>query len=116
MPEKGFTATFISNTGKTLRQFRITGWKLYLTRFLLGLAIMLVLGGGVVIAYGMLNARELQDLREEVVLLEDSLARRRHLESRLEIVEQELQLLRTYRRKLENIATMIRIPEDSLEQ
>lgn len=116
MPEKGFTATFISNTGKTLHQFNISGWKLYLARALLALIVLLVSVSSIIVAYGLLNAGETEKLRIEILQLEDSLATRRNIETRLESLELEIQQLHEYRQRLENIVAEIPIQEDSLEQ
>ncbi len=114
MPEKGFTATFISNTGKTLHQFNINGWKLYLVRILMALVVLLISASVIIVAYGLLNAGETGSLRDEILHLQDSLAARRNIEARLETIELEIQQLHEYRQRLENIATEIPIPEDSL--
>ena len=115
MPEKGFTATFISNTGKTLHQFNISGWKLNFLRVLLALVVLLITASSIIVAYGVLNAGETGKLRNEILQLQDSLATRRNIEARLEILESEVQQLHEYRQKLENILAEIPIPEDSLE-
>jgi len=116
MPDKGFTATFISNTGKTLRQYNISGWKLYFVRALMGLFVLLVLGAAIIVLYGFINIGKTERMREEISQLQDSLAQRRYIEARLESIEGELQQLYEYRQRLENIAAMISTPEDSLEQ
>ena len=115
MPEKGFTATFISNTGKTLHQFNVCGPKLYLLRVLLGLALLLITASTIIVAYGLLNAGETDKLRSEILQLQDSLAVRRNIEVRLESLESEIQQLIEYREKLENILIEIQVPEDSLD-
>ena len=114
MPEKGFTATFISNTGKTLHQFNVSGPKLYLLRVLMGFAVLLITASSIIIAYGLLNAGETDKLRSEILQLQDSLAVRRNIEVRLESLESEIQQLIEYREKLENILVEIPIPEDSI--
>ncbi len=115
MPEKGFTATFISNTGKTLHQFNVSGPKLYLLRVLLGLALLLITASTIIVAYGLLSAGETDKLRSEILQLQDSLAVRRNIEVRLESLESEIQQLIEYREKLENILIEIQVPEDSLD-
>ncbi len=115
MPEKGFTATFISNTGKTLRQFNVSGPKLYILRVLMGLAVLLITASSIIVAYGLLNAGETDKLRSEILQLQDSLAARRNIEVRLQRLESEIQQLHEYREKLEKILVEIPIPEDSLE-
>lgn len=115
MPEKGFTATFISNTGKTLRQFNIIGWKLHLTRVFMALFVLLVSAAAIIVAYGLINAGETDRLREKISQLQDSLAVRRYIESRLENMEYEIQRLHEFRQRLENITSLISVPEDSLE-
>ncbi len=114
MPEKGFSATFISNTGKTLHQFNVSGPKLYLLRVLLGLALLLITASTIIVAYGLLSAGETDKLRSEILQLQDSLAVRRNIEVRLESLESEIQQLIEYREKLENILVEIPMPEDSL--
>jgi len=114
LPEKGFTATFISNTGKTLHQFNVSGPKLYLLRVLMGFAVLLITASSIIIAYGLLNAGETDKLRSEILQLQDSLAVRRNIEVRLESLESEIQQLIEYREKLENILVEIPIPEDSI--
>ncbi len=114
MPEKGFTATFISNTGKTLRQYDISGWKLYMARVLLAIVVLLLSAAAVIVTYGFINAGETESLRGEISHLQDSLAQRQTLESRLDVIETRLQYLEGYRKKLENIAGLIPAPEDSL--
>jgi len=116
MPEKGFTATFISNTGKTLHRFNISGWKLYFARILMALVVLLVSAAAIIVAYGLLNAGETQVLRNQVSELQDSLAARRNIEARIENLEEEIQQLYEYRQRLENIAAGIPVQEDSLEQ
>ncbi len=115
MPEKGFTATFISNTGKTLHQFNISGPKLYLLRVLMALVVLLLTASSIIVAYGLLNAGETWKLRSEILHLQDSLATRRGIEARLESLESQIQQLHEYRQKLENILVEVPIPEDSLE-
>ncbi len=115
MPEKGFTAMFISNTGKTRHQFNISGAKLYFMRILIALFVLLVTASSIIVAYGVLNAGETEKLRSEILHLQDSLATRRNIEARLESLESEIQQLHEYRQNLENIVVEIPIPEDSLE-
>ncbi len=81
----------------------------------MALAVLLITASSIIVAYGMLNAGETGKLRSEILLLQDSLATRRNIEARLESLESEIQQLREYRRKLENIAVEIPIPEDSLQ-
>lgn len=107
MPEKGFTATFISNTGKTLRQYDVSGWKLYLARVVLALVVLLVSAAVVVVAYGLMNAGETVRLREEITSLQDSLAQRQSIEIRLDAMQARLQYLEGYRKKLVNIASLV---------
>jgi hypothetical protein len=114
MPEKGFTATFISNTGKTLRQYDISGWKLYVARVLLALVVLLISAAAVIVAYGFINAGETDRLRGEISDLQDSLAQRRTIEARIDAMEIRLQYLEGYRKKLENIAGLVSAQEDSL--
>lgn len=115
MSEKGFTATFISNTGKSLRQYDISGWKLYLARVVLALAVLLIIGSAVLVVYGIMNTGETQRLREEISRLQDSLAERQSLEARLETLETRIQYIYGYRKKLESIATLVPAPDDSLQ-
>jgi len=115
MPDKGFTATFISNSGKTLRQYNITGWKLYLARVFLGVVVLLLSAAVFAVAYGLINAGETSRMRQEISQLQDSLARRTTLESRVQSLENHLQYLDGYRKKLENIAGLVTVQEDSLE-
>lgn len=115
MPEKGFTATFISNTGKTLHQFNVSGPKLYLLRVLMGLVVLLITASIIVVAFGLLNAGETNKLRSEILQLQDSLAVRRNIEVRLESLESEIQQLIEYRERLENILVEIPVSEDTLE-
>lgn len=116
MPEKGFTATFISNTSKKLYQFNVSGWKLYFARFIMALVVLLLSSAVIVVAYGLINAGETAKLRSGILQLQDSLATRRNIEVRLESLEHEIQQLHEYRLRLENIASGIPISEDSLEQ
>ena len=115
MPEKGFTATFISNTGKTLHQFNISGPKLYLLRILMALLVLLITASFIIVAYGMVNAGETGELRSTISQLQDSLSTRRNIEARLGTLESEIQQLHEYRQKLENTLVQITISEDSLE-
>lgn len=115
MPDKGFTATFISNTGKTIRQIKVSGWKLHAARVLLALAVLLLSAAVVVIAYGLINAEENRNLRAEILKLQDSLEIRRDMEARLVRVQSELQELREFRQRLENMSTLLPVPEDSTE-
>lgn len=107
MPEKGFTATFISNTGKTLRQYDISGWKLYLARVVLAFVVLLLSAAVVVVAYGLMNAGETERLRLEITHLQDSLAQRQSIDIRLDAMEARLQYLEGYRKKLENIVSLV---------
>ncbi len=116
MPEKGFTATFISNTGKTVRQFKVSGWKLYLARFFMALIVLLLSSAVIIVTYGLINAGNIALLRSEMLQLQDSLATRRNIEVRLENLESEIQQLQEYRQRLENILSGIPVLEDSLEQ
>lgn len=115
MTEKGFTATFISNTGKTLRQYDISGWKLYLARVVLALVVLLLVGAAALVVYGVMNAGETERLHEEISRLQDSLAGRSVLEARMETLETRIQYIYGYRKKLENIAALVPSSEDSLE-
>ena len=115
MPEKGFTATFISNTGKTFRQFDVCGWKLYLLRVLMGFAVLLITASLIIVVYGLQNAGETDKLRSEILQMRDSLAARRNIEVRVESLESEIQQLHEYREKLEDILVEISVPGDSLE-
>ena len=116
MPEKGFTATFISNSGKKLRQYKITGWKLYLTRLLMAFLLLLVLSAAIIVAYAFITAGDTAGLREKVSRLQDSLAGQRNIEARLEDMEYDIQQLHEFRLRLENITRTISPQEDSLEQ
>jgi Tfp pilus assembly protein PilN len=116
MPGKGFTATFISNSGNTLRQFNISGWKLVLLRVVLGLVVLLVSASVVIVAYGLLNAGETGRMRQEISQLQDSLARRQAIETRIDVLENRIDYIYGYRKKLENMASLIEQPVDSLQQ
>lgn len=115
MPDKGFTATFFSHTGKTHRQFNISGWKLHLLRITLALFVLLVSAAVTIIAFGLLKSGEVSILREEVSRLRDSLVVRRHIEVRLESIEEELLLIRNFRQRMEKMACLISPREDSIE-
>ncbi len=107
MPEKGFTATFISNSGKTHHQFNVSGWKLHLTRVILALFVLMVSAAVAIVAFGFLEAGETDRLREEITSLQDSLAIRRNIEARLDNIEMKLQQLGNVRQRIENIASSI---------
>ncbi|MCK5064433.1 MAG: hypothetical protein KAQ97_04085 [Candidatus Fermentibacteraceae bacterium] len=115
MPEKGFTATFISNSGKTHYQFNISGWKLHLTRIILALFVLSVSAAVVIVALGLIESGETERLREEISSLQDSLATRRNIEARLENVEEQLEQLGYFRQRIENIAGTISPQLDSPE-
>lgn len=115
MPEKGFTATFISNSGKTHRQFNISGWKLHLTRVILALFVLMVSVAATIVALGLFEAGETERLREEVSRLQDSLVIRRNIEMRLESIEKKLEQLSNFRQRIENIAGIISPQLDSPE-
>ena len=116
MPGKGFTATFISNSGNTLRQFNISGWKLFLLRVVLALLVLLVSTSVVIVAYGLINSGETGRMRQEISQLQDSLARRQSMETRIELLENRIEYLYGYRKKIENLASLIEQPADSLQQ
>ncbi|RKZ05658.1 hypothetical protein DRQ25_15680, partial [Candidatus Fermentibacteria bacterium] len=101
--------------GKTLHQFNISGWKLFFLRVLMALVVLLITASSIIVAYGMLNVGETSKIRSEILQLQDSLATRRNVEARLESLEQEIQQLREYRQKLENVLAEIPLQEDSLE-
>lgn len=113
MPEKGFTATFISNSGKTHRQFNISGWKLHLIRIILALFVLMVSAAAAIIAFGFMEAGETDSLRNEVTRLQDSLVIRRNIEARLEKIEMNLEQLGDVRQRIENIASTISPQVDS---
>ncbi len=115
MPEKGFTATFISNSGKTHHQFNISGWKLHLTRVILALFVLMVSAAAAIIAFGLLEAGETDRLRNEIAGLQDSLVIRRNIEARLEIIEMNLEQLSDVRQRIENIASVVSPQVDSPE-
>ena len=81
----------------------------------MALAVLLITASSIIVAFGILNAGETGKLRSEILQLQDSLATRRNIEARLESLEFEIQQLREYRRRLENIVVEIPIAEDSLE-
>lgn len=116
MAEKGFTATFISNRGKKLHRYNVSGWKLYLARVLMAFVVLLLSTAFIMVAYGLINAGETERMRNEISRLQDSLAVRRNIEARLEIIEDQIQQLHEQRRRLENITAGIPTSEDSLEQ
>ncbi|MCK4806774.1 MAG: hypothetical protein KAT09_03965 [Candidatus Aegiribacteria sp.] len=116
MPEKGLTAIFIFNTGKTQYRFNISGWKIYLVRVLMALIVLLLSSAVIIVVYGLINAGETTILRREILQLQDSLATRMNIEARLENFEYDIQQLCEYRQRLEIIATRIPVPEDSLDQ
>ena len=115
MPEKGFTAAFISNSGKTHRQFNISGWKLHLIRVILALFVLMVSAAAAIIAFGFMEAGEKDSLRDEITSLQDSLAIRRNIEARLERIEMNLEQLGEARQRIENIASTISPQIDSPE-
>ncbi|MCD4848869.1 MAG: hypothetical protein K8R76_11850 [Candidatus Aegiribacteria sp.] len=116
MPEKGFTATFISNSGKTHHQFNVSGWKLHLTRVMLALFVLVVSAAAAIVAFGLMETGETDRLREEISMLQDSLAVRRNIEARLESIELNLEQLGSFRQRIENIASTISLQVDTLEQ
>ena len=107
MSEKGFTATFISNSGKTHHQFNVSGWKLHLTRVILALFVLMVSVAAAIVTFGFLEAGETDRLRNEIDRLQDSLAIRRNIEARLENIEMNLEQLGDARQRIENIASTI---------
>ncbi len=115
MPEKGFTATFISNSGKTHHQFNISGWKLHLSRVILALFVLIVSAAVVIVALGLIETGETDRLREEISSLQDSLVIRRNIEARLENIEENLEQLGSFRQRIENIAGIISPQLDSPE-
>jgi len=105
--EKGFTAYFVSHDGKTHHRFEIRGWKLHMARALLALAVLVVSAATVITALGLLQAGEMDRLRAENALLEDSLRVRGLLESRIAAVESDLARMREDRQIIENMAGII---------
>ncbi len=115
MTEKGFTATFISNSGKTHHQFNVSGWKLHLTRVILALFVLMVSAAAAIVAFGFIEGGETERLREEISRLQDSLAIRRNIEVRLLNIEMTLEQLGIERQRIENIASTISPQVDSQE-
>ncbi|MCK4506784.1 MAG: hypothetical protein KAW14_14300 [Candidatus Aegiribacteria sp.] len=115
MSEKGFTATFISNSGKTHHQFNVNGWKLHLIRVILALFVLMVSAAAAIVAFGFIEGGETDRLREEISRLQDSLAIRRNIEVRLESIEMNLEQLGIFRQRIENIASTISPQVDSPE-
>jgi len=105
--DKGFTAYFVSHSGKTNRRFEINGWKLHFVRGLLALAVLLMSAAVVITALGLLQSGELERLRTENARLEDSLSVRGFLEARLAAVEADLAAIREDRLIIENMAGII---------
>jgi len=105
--EKGFTAHFVSHSGKTHRRFEIRGWKLHAVRALLALLVLLVSAAVAVTALGLLQSGELERLRTENAALEDSLSERGRIEARLSGIELDLQRMREDREIIENMAGAI---------
>lgn len=116
MSEKGFTATFTSHSGKTHRRYDISGWKLQMIRILFVVFIVVTLSSVIIVAFGLFRAGETGRLREEVFGLQDSLMTRRNMEMRLEIIEEELERIREFRQRIENVAGLLPPEADSLEQ
>ena len=115
MPEKGFTATFISNSGKTHHQFNVSGWKLHLSRVMLGMFVLIVCAAAAIVAFGFIETGETDRLKEDISRLQDSLAVRRNIEVRLENIEMSLEKLGVFRQRIENIASTISPQVDSTE-
>ena len=116
MPEKGFTATFVSNSGKKPRQISVSGWKLYIARILIALFVLLVSASVLIVAYGLINSGESERLRAEILNLQDSLAVRKNIEVRLDSMENEIQQLHEFRQRLENVASIVSASDDTLQQ
>lgn len=105
--DKGFTAYFVSYSGKTHHRFEISGWKLHLARGLLALAVLLLSAAVAITALGLLQADELERLRGENARLEDSLSVRGFTEARLAAIEADLAAIREDRRIIENMAGIL---------
>jgi hypothetical protein len=111
--DKGFTAYFVSYSGKTHHRFEISGWKLHTARAILALAVLLLSAAVVITALGLLQSSELERLRTENARLEDSLSVRGFLEARLVAVEADLARIREDRLIIENMAGIITPVTDS---
>ncbi len=112
--DKGFTAYFISHSGKTHRKLDISGWKLILLRA--GLAFMVILFAAAVIvtALGLMTAGELTGLREQVSRLQDSLTIGIYTDARLNIIEDQLEQILADRILIENMAGLLPPDSDTL--
>ncbi|GEM_PF-465204 len=115
MPEKGFTATFVSNTGRYVRRYDVSGWKLVLLRLVIAAVVLVITAAVIVTAFGLLNAGERHRLAEEIAGLRDSLTLQQGLEMRMELLEQKLKLLDEYETKMEHVASVISPGEDSTD-
>jgi len=112
--DKGFTAYFISHSGKTHRKLDISGWKLIMLRAGLAFVVLLLAAAVIVTALGLITAGELNGLREQVSNLQDSLTVRIYTDARLNAIEDQLEQILANRVLIENMAGLLPPDSDTL--
>ncbi len=104
--DKSFTLKIIPhNTARNSKEWIISGSKLLTFRIVIVLLLVLIAGSIVVVSVGTSEFTKTAELRERNDLLLDSLVQARELNTRLDIIEIELQEIRATRAIIENLAT-----------
>ena len=104
--DKSFTLKVIPhNATRNSKEWIISGRKLLAFRIIFVLLFVLIAGSIVVISVGTSEFTKTAELREQNNLLLDSLVQARELNTRLDVIEIELQAIRATRAIIENLAT-----------
>jgi Tfp pilus assembly protein PilN len=110
---KGFTVNIIPHDAtRSRKQFKFTGRKLVLFRFLMGMFVFVLLGSILILSFGTSEFMKTGELRAENALLADSLSTAKERNRRLDAIETELQGIRDTRVIIDNLATAGVSPED----
>ena len=104
--DKSFTVKIIPHdTTRNGREWTIFGTKFLVFRIILILLFVLFAGSIAIVSVGASEITKTAELREQNSLLLDSLTQSRELNTRLDVIEIELQEIRATRTIIENLAT-----------
>lgn len=104
--DKSFTIKIIPhNAARNSREWTISGKKLMAFQIITVFLFLLFVGSIVIVSFGTAEITKTAELREQNNLLLDSLVQARELNSRLDVIEIELQEIRATRTIIENLAT-----------
>lgn len=105
--DKSFTVKIIPhNATRNSREWTISGNKLLAFRIILIFLFLIFASSIVIISFGTTEITKTAELREQNTLLLDSLVKARELNTRLDVIEVELQEIRATRTIIENLATV----------